>query len=102
MCLRTVLPPTPHTHPWVYLGLTVSVRSLYPRSYSEALCGPSEAAGQSAVIPVNTVSLSDSLSAIVTAQPTWWLCPPLSGAVVVYGGSLPTRLHCRSDLGFAR
>ena len=25
---------------------------------------------------MNTVSLSDSLSAIVTAQPTWWLCPP--------------------------
>ena len=40
---------TPHTNPWVYLGLSVSVRSLYPRSNTEALCGPSEAADQSAV-----------------------------------------------------
>ena len=48
---------TPHTHPWIYLGLSVSVRSLYPRSNTEALCGRSEAADhqRSAVIPVNTV-----------------------------------------------
>ena len=50
---------------------------------------PPEAADQSAVIPVNTVSLSlcfshhrDCIAHLAVS-----LCPPLPGAVVVYGGS---------------
>ena len=65
---------------WVYLGLSVSVRNPAPSETDEAPYGPSEAADQSAVISVNTVSLSlcfshcDCTAHLAAPPPAWGCC----------------------------
>ena len=73
---------------------SVSVHEIPVPSVSlRPLSGPSEAAGQSAVISMNAVFSLSLFQPLRVHSPL--LCPPLPGAVVVHGGSacLPMALE---------